>query len=138
MADPAIRFTPWTRWADRATIRLSHLPGVYLLARWEAPPPRQVDPLAAEMIYIGEVHDNSLLNRWQQFHRAAFAGKPGHAGGLAYGEFIGDDGADLHVASFVPEGLTREMRALFIRYIERKLMWEYASHWDAPPICNVK
>ena len=138
MPDPPIHFSPWTQWADRAAIRNSHLPGVYLLARFETPPPRQVEALAAEVVYIGEVHDNSLLGRWQQFHRAAFEGKAGHAGGLAYGDRIGDDGASLYVAAFVPEGLTRAMRALYIRYVERKLVWEYASRWDAPPLCNVK
>jgi hypothetical protein len=137
MPDPAVRFTPWTRWADRAAIQNSHLPGVYLLGRFAAAP-RQVDPQAAEVVYIGEVHDNSLLSRWQQFHRAAFEGKPGHAGGLAYGGLIADDGADLYVAAFVPEGLTRAMRALYIRYVERKLVWEYASRWGAPPLCNIK
>ena len=30
------------------------------------------------------------------------------------------------------------MRALYIRYIERKLIWEYTQRWAAPPLCNIK
>ena len=97
-------------------------------------------PLAAiaALIYIGEVHDNSLQSRWQQFHRAAFAGKPGHAGGLVYHEQLAAPEESLYVAAYVPEGLTRDMRALYIRYVERKLIWEYARRWAAPPLCNIK
>jgi hypothetical protein len=28
------------------------------------------------------------------------------------------------------------MRPLYIRYLERKLVWEWALRWDGPPLCN--
>src|SRR5690242_7853291 len=55
---------------------------------------------------------------------------------VANRDVFGDDGATLYVAAFVPEGLSRELRALYIRYVERKLVWEYARAWGAPPVCN--
>jgi hypothetical protein len=136
MPDPPIRFSPWTAWAAHTTLPNSHLPGVYLLAQFAGAPPRLVDPTAEDVIYIGEIYDNSLQSRWQQFQRAAFEGKPGHSGGLAYRDVFGDAGETLYVAAFVPGGLRRELRALYIRYVERKLVWEYARAWGGPPVCN--
>src|SRR4051812_39897919 len=110
MPDPPIRFSPWTPWPTRQSIPNAHLPGVYLLARFDQPPLRRVDPLDAALVYIGEVSDSSLLGRWQQFQRAAFAGTPGHSAGLIYRDLFGDAGESLCVSAFVPEGLTRELR----------------------------
>jgi hypothetical protein len=42
------------------------------------------------------------------------------------------------VSAFVPEGLSRELRTLFILYVERKLLWDWARKWEAPPICNTR
>jgi len=144
--DPPITFTPWTAWANRNTIKNAHLPGVYLLARFDggdAGPPAQVDPLAEDIVYVGEAADQSLMGRWQQFHRAAFEGKPGHSAGLRYREMFVDDGdsaaeGSLYVSAFVPEGLSREMRLLFIRYVAHKLVWEWARQWGDAPECNVR
>src|SRR5215210_2804136 len=129
--EQVMSFAPWTRWADRNLVKNAHLPGVYLLAHWDAAPPSRVDPLSQEIVYIGETTDQSLMGRWQQFHRAAFEGKPGHSGGMLYHEAFGDDEdkATLYVSAFVPEGLSREMRALYIRYASHKLIWDWARCW---------
>jgi hypothetical protein len=133
---PPVSFTPWTPWHSRNTIRNAHLPGIYLLAHWDAGPPSHVDSQAQAIVYIGETTDQSLLGRWQQFHRAVFDGKPGHRDGLVYRNTFGDEGETLHVSAFVPEGLPREMRALYIRYISHKLIWGWAQRWGSAPICN--
>lgn len=114
----------------------AHLPGVYLLARWEARAPSTVDPTSQQIIYIGEATDQSLMGRWQQFNRAAFVGKPGHSGGMVYRNTFGDEGETLHVAAFVPEGLSREMRVIYIRHVTQQLVWEWARRWQAAPVCN--
>jgi hypothetical protein len=134
--EPKPIFTPWAHWSERGTVRNAHLPGVYLLAHWEHGPPGSIDPQAKMIAYIGEVTDSSLLGRWQQFHRAAFEGKPGHSGGLRYRDIFGDEGEHLYVSAYAPESLSREMRPLYIRYLERKLVWEWALRWDGPPLCN--
>ena len=136
--EPPIRFTPWTHWPERNRAKNAHLPGVYLIARWEVAPPDKVDALAQAIVYVGEITEGSLMGRWQQFARAAFEGKPGHAGGMKYRDIFGDEGDTLYVAAFVPEGLSREMRSLYIRYVERKLVWEWARRWGDAPLCNTK
>ena len=119
------------------------MPGVYLLARFDAGPPAPTEPLSTDIVYIGEAADQSLMGRWQQFHRAAFEGKPGHSAGLRYRELFvdeGDSGAEawLYVAAFVPEGLSRELRLLFIRHVAHRLVWEWARKWGDAPVCNTR
>jgi hypothetical protein len=137
--EPTIAFTPWTAWPDRNLLKNAHLPGVYLLALFDGVPPRDADPLSHDLVYIGATAEGSLMHRWQQFHRAAFEGKPGHSGGLLFHEIYGGDpeyASRLYVSAFVPEGLSREMRTLFILYVERKLLWDWARKWEGLPVCS--
>ena len=134
--EPPVNFSPWMPWEHRNLVPNSHLPGVYLLAQFEAAVPALVDTLANEIVYIGETTDQSLQGRWQQFNRSAFSGKPGHAGGMLYHEFVGDEGQTLYVAAFVPQGLSRELRTVYIRHVAARLIWEWARQWDSAPICN--
>lgn len=134
--EPPVVFSPWTRWAERATIPNAHLPGVYLLALFDPAPPRRVDPLAEEIIYLGEITDNGLLRRWYQFGHSAFDGKPGHSGGLLYREAVGDAGESLFVAAFPVAQVPRDLRPLFIRYLGHKLLWDWARTWGTAPLCN--
>ena len=134
--EPPVRWTAWTPWAGRAQVPHAHLPGVYLLAQFADGPPRLVDPQTREIVYIGEISDGSLAGRWQQFHRAAFAGTPGHTGGLIYHETFGDEGATLYVTAFVPQSLRRDLRALYLRAVAAQLLWAWARRWDGPPVCN--
>ena len=136
--EPAVRFCPWTPWPRRNEITNSHLPGVYLLATWDTEPPAQTDPRSEALIYVGETTEQSLQGRWQQFDRAAFESRPGHTAGLAYRDILADDGESLYVATFVPEGLRRDLRTLFIRYIERRLLWEWARRHGEPPMLNTR
>jgi hypothetical protein len=134
--EPPVVFSPWTRWAERATIPNAHLPGVYLLALFDPAPPRRADPLAEAIIYIGEITDNGLLRRWYQFGHSAFDGKPGHTGGVLYREAIGDAGETLYVAAFPVAHVARNLRPLFIRYLGQKLLWDWARTWGMAPLCN--
>lgn len=136
--DLPILFTPWAPWPHRDLVKNAHLPGVYLLAQRDTAPPPRVDPLSQDIIYIGETTEGSLTGRWQQFHRAAFQGKPGHTAGLIYHDTFPSDETALYVAAFTPEGLTRDLRTLYIRHVTHKLLWEWARRWGSAPICNSK
>ena len=57
-------FTAWTPWEDRDLLRGAGLPGVCLLAHFTRVPQGLADPLAEEIVYIGETCDNSLKRRW--------------------------------------------------------------------------
>jgi hypothetical protein len=134
---PKVVFSRWTRWADRMTVDGIDAPGVYLLAHFKKPPLGNADPQTREVIYIGETCDQSLKKRWRQFHRCAFEGKEGHSGGKTYWKIFADKGGEnLFVAAFPVEELSDEFRPLFIRYVERKAILDYALKWGAVPKCN--
>ena len=135
---PNVIFSPWFHWDERSHMSNINQPGVYLLAHFETPDPGNANPQAKEIIYIGETCTR-LSKRWRQFHRSAFEGKWGHSGGRSYWKTFGkEDRHRLYVASLPIDDVAFEQRALFIRYIERKLILEYALRWGFPPILNKK
>ncbi len=139
--DPEIQLSHWQHWTHRTSIELVRTsPGLYVLAQFsgEAVPIGPADPLAKQVIYIGETCDNSLMGRWQQFAGSAFKGRPGHSGGESYRREIGDQGEGLYVAAMPVKKLDENIRPLFIRYVERKIIWEFAKKWGKAPLCNLK
>ena len=133
-----IVFTSWTRWADRASLKNVRSPGVYILAHFRKVPSGPANPLAKQVIYIGETCSNSLIGRWRQFDRAALQGKHGHSGGITYRDEIGGKGGRLYVAAVRVPNLGESALPYFIRYVERRLIWEFYQKWAAPPRCNRK
>ena len=138
MEQPKITFSSWIQWKDRNSVKDASRPGVYLLANLETAPPGSAEALDERVIYIGETCSNSLIGRWKDFYRSATTGKFGHSGGLTYYRVFKGDASKLFVAAFPVDGLDGEMRSSFIRYVERKLIWEYAQEWGKLPICNRK
>jgi hypothetical protein len=136
-SDPQIVFSAWVRWSECTTLGGIRFPGVYLLAHFRNCPSGAADPRAKQIIYIGETCRN-LIGRWRQFNRSAFRGKRGHSGGRAYRKVFGCGSGRLWVAAFPVIELNEELRPSFIRFAERKLIWEYAMKWGAPPRCNRK
>jgi hypothetical protein len=51
---------------------------------------------------------------------------------------LNDNGDNLYVAAPPVNKLGNQLRPLFIRYVERKLIWEYALEWGVAPKCNRK
>ena len=135
---PEIAFSPWVAWSTRKSLEGAKCAGVYLLALFDTPPIGRADPQARQIIYIGETCNNSLVGRWRQFERSAFQGKYGHSGGKTYRQEFGDQGQTLYVSALSVEKLDEPMRSLFIRYVERRVIWEYACRWGMPPKCNRK
>lgn len=134
---PKIIFSAWTRWADRASVDGIDMPGLYLLAQFKKPPIGDTNLQAQEIIYIGETCKRTLKKRWDNFHRAAFKGKKKiHSGGETYRQEFGDKGSNLFVAAFPVSELDNQLRPLFIRYVERKLILDYALMRGAAPKCN--
>jgi hypothetical protein len=136
----AINFSKWCLWSERHSIENIHMPGVYMLAKFvNKIPPGNADPLCKEIIYIGETC-SSLKTRWYQFQRSAFYQKNGHSGGWSYSYKYQDQGNNLYVSA-LPIPMTAEnekFRALYIRYVERKLIWEYAQKYGEQPKLNKK
>ena len=113
-------------------------PGMYLLAHFRNPPNGRAEPDEQEIIYIGETCDNILWRRWRQFDRAAFGNGEQHGGGITYSQVFSDQGGSLYVAAFPVRGSNRPGHAYFIRYVERKPLWNYVRKWGRAPRCNTK
>lgn len=136
---PKIRFSAWTRWAVRTSLCGINAPGLYLLAKFKKPPTGDTDWQVQEIIYVGETCKMTLKKRWDNFHRAAFKGKKKiHNGGQTYRKEFRDKGGNLFVAASPVNELDNQLRPLFIRHVERKLILDYALIWGRAPKCNKK
>ncbi|MFC1580079.1 hypothetical protein ACFL4N_04135 [Thermodesulfobacteriota bacterium] len=135
-----IGFSRWKQWGDRDSLNEAlNFPGIYLLAhyqRWQSGPAK---PLTSRVVYIGETCKQTLKRRLNQFENSGFSGKPGHSGGRTYWKkFKGKTSAQLFVAVLPVKLINVDIRPYFIRYVERKLIWEYARKYNSPPLCNLK
>lgn len=144
MQAPPVAFSHWIPWKDRKSAPGIGFPGVYALARFpEDAPDGPADPFVNAVVYIGETC-KSLKERWYQFERSAFEGKFGHSGGATYREIhwteieAGDRGNCLYVSAFPVSGIEPAARDTFIRFVERKLLWEYYCRHNGLPECNHK
>ena len=107
-----------------------------MLAKFPAGAPNgQADPLAEKIVYFGETCA-SLKARWRQFQRSAFEDGSDHSGGETYRRLFPNQVQDLYVAARPVRTPDSPIRRVFIRYIERKLLWEYTQRWQRPPVCN--
>jgi hypothetical protein len=136
MKVPNVTFSHWTKWDEHTSLNGGQFPGVYLLAHFVVTPVGKAKPQAKQIVYIGETCNNSLIGRLRQFNRSAFQGKSGHSGGSTYRQAFGCLGSNLYVAVFPVKGLNKELCSLFIRYVERKLIWEFGRKWGDAPKCN--
>ena len=82
---PAFQFSEWMRWADCSRHDGINQPGVYLLGKFDSPPPT-ISCLDKNVIYVGETVDQSLEKRLNQFSRSAFSRKYGHSGGWTFSD----------------------------------------------------
>jgi hypothetical protein len=136
---PSVEFSNWFRWNERRKIENSDKHGVYLLGKFAATVPLgRADPLDAAVIYFGETCSQSLRERWNQFDRSAFQGKSGHSGGKSYAKVYGDNGSDLYVAALPVTIENEDLRRAFIRFVERKVILDFAVKWKKLPECNRK
>jgi len=138
----SLTFEPWLHWDNRAETPNHDRPGVYVLARFDETPCTEVDPTAAEIIYIGETCSQTLADRWYQFGRSAFQQKSGHSGGWTFAATYCDNRvmpppAWLYVAA-LPVALDEPHASAFIRYAERRLIWEFVQRHGIMTPCNSK
>ena len=139
-SDPALRrlpFSRWTTWVQRHEIDLADAPGVYLLGRFDRPPPPEVNPLDQRVLYIGETAQQSLRRRWYQFERSAFQGKSGHSGGRTYRRHVAKSPRRLYVSA-LPVTIEDPAASAYIRAVERLLIWAHVARYDTFPRCNRK
>ena len=161
----SISFTPWASWAHRNSLDDKDRSGVYLIGRFEQPPPAgPADPLEKNIVYIGESAEGRFQSRWRAFARSAFGVGGKHRGGRRYREKFGGDSSVLYVSALSCEGLMKallgidtcslldidadhaklgmkeealpEINSPLAKYMERRLILLYSlAHGHMPP-CN--
>jgi len=135
----SIDFTVWTPWDERRHLAWANDQGVYLLAHFpaETVPVGPANPLDPHLVYIGETHSQTFIQRWRQFALAADNGNGNHAGGRTYHNRFGEIQDTLHVACFSPPKMESiRCRSFFIRYVEAKLVWDFAQKHAPDYLCN--
>jgi hypothetical protein len=139
LSDPEIRFSSWVTWEQRGVFAQLTIPGVYLLAHLATTLTGPADPLTREIVYVGET--GALHTRLGQFNTVALAGHGNHSGARAYyKEFKFRPplkGLSVAVLPMALDGAWNHRQGTaFRKYIERKLIWQYAAKWGDMPICN--
>ena len=140
MQAPEIIFSEWYAWDDVKSIPCGHLPGLYIIARFDEKPKGLAQPLSQELIYIGETHGNSqnISKRLTKFFKASQIGEMihKHSGGNRFNRVLGNDITNMYAAGFAPILDKKQFLNPFIFYTERKLIWEYIVEWGSIPVCN--
>jgi hypothetical protein len=89
------------------------------------------------IIYIGETTKRTLCWRWNKFDKAAFSNGKGHSGGSTYKRTYKNDKREkLFVSASADNSKGEETGTVYIKYLERKLIWEYAKNNGKVPRCN--
>lgn len=134
---PPITFSKWVQWGNRTDIEGVDLPGVYILAKFKDVPKGNANITDSNIVYVGETCNQKLKQRLYQFNNSAFRNKDGHSGGWSYESAFGDKGKDLYVAA-LPVDLPKNLQHLFIRYVERKIILDFAMKYGKQPKLNKK
>jgi len=135
---PKIQFSKWYKWSEQKSIENIDAPGMYLLAKFKDVPVGNADVLDKNIIYIGETCNRTIKRRLYEFNNSAFRSKDGHSGGWTYNETFKNKGDDLYVAALPVPNLPENIRHSFIRFVERKLILDYAVKYGSQPQLNRK
>ena len=139
MQYPEIQFSEWYRFEDRNKIASDlKLKGVYILGKFSFVLKNKADPLDEHIIYIGQT-TRSLGERLKMFERCARYNSDGHSGGKEYYRQLtqkGDNLDDLYVAIFTVNIEHPIYRDTFIKYIERKVIFDFVNKRGKKPRIN--
>jgi len=132
-----MKFSKWFHWKEREEFIDKDHPGIYILSKSDVTPRGKANPLDERIIYFGETI-RPLWKRWDEFEASAFYEDSGHSGGWSYLERFGDKGRDLYVSAWSAKNLDEIKMPWFIRYYERKLIWEYIEEYGTGFLLNKK
>jgi len=131
-----VGFSPWVNWEARAEVNGRKHPGVYFIARSKNEP-KDFRVNNDSIIYIGETTGQTLGDRLRQFNTSAFSVKPGHSGGNTFRETMSHDtDASMLWVSACPVEMGEAYTSAYIKYLERRLIWEYVCTYGCLPPCN--
>ena len=146
-------FSEWYSWPNRYEAPHIKLPGVYLLARFlDSPPAGQADPSCSDIVVIGETR-RPLWDRLRDFDKAAFGGGGPHGVGIRYRRRQYLNALEALYVAILPSSpldwgywvsKSNEVKAkgqlngAWIKFIERKLLLDYAILYGKLPDCNAE
>lgn len=140
-------FYPWVNLTQKQDMNnYSHESGVYMIAQ-SAVYPGDSEISNKAIIYIGETTSQKLIRRINQFAVSAFNEKAGHSGGNTfrnkYMKVI--DGERVHTVpqhhiwiSVCPIAPNNSYTSTYIKYLERKLLWDFSLTHGKLPELNKK
>ena len=134
-------FSKWIKFDDLSELENVGLPGIYLLGHIDGDSKYPAKPDSPNVVYIGETTGQSLRTRINQFSRSAFQRKNGHSGGWTYsdkflnGIAVIETPSNLYV-SVMPVQLSSIESKAYIKYVERRAIWEYVKANGVYPVCN--
>ena len=133
-----IGFSPWVNWESRTEVIGRKQPGVYFIARSKKEP-EDFRVNNGSIIYIGETTSQTLGDRLRQFNTSAFNMKPGHSGGNTFRATMSHDtDASMLWVSACPVEMGEVYTSAYIKYLERRLIWEYVCTYGCLPPCNTQ
>lgn len=131
-----VGFSPWLNWENRAGLAGGQHPGVYFIASSKKEP-EDFRVNNENIIYIGETTSQTLRGRLRQFNTSAFNIKPGHSGGNTFRENLSHcTDASMLWVSACPVQMGEIYTSAYIKYLERRLIWEYVCTYGVLPPCN--
>lgn len=129
-------FHRWVNMTSRGDIQGKNFPGVYMIAKSKSEP-SDYRANNGSIIYIGETTGQTLGDRIRQFSVSAYAEKPGHSGGNTFRTRLATDTPEKMLwVSVCPVDMGEAYTSAFIKYLERRLIWEYVSAYGERPECN--
>ena len=136
---PEIKFSSWYEWNDREHIPNMDKWWVYIIAKFDVlPDGENANYIDENIIYMWETCGQTLRKRLIQFNNSAFLSKDGHSGWWSYNSAYWDIGDNLYVAICPVFDLPEYFIPLYIRYIERKIMLDYAIKHNKATKLNKK
>ncbi|MCF6283332.1 MAG: hypothetical protein L3J28_14205 [Candidatus Polarisedimenticolaceae bacterium] len=133
-----VGFSEWVNFTERKNLQGSSLPGVYMVSCGKIQP-KDFRVNNENIIYIGETTEQTIGERLGQFNRSAFKGRPGHSGGNTFRESYSKGIKENHLwISACPVDMGEVYTSAYIKYLERRLIWEYVCTYGELPPCNSK
>lgn len=135
-------FSKWIPLKNRVELKTGFLPGVYIVG-YNVQAMGRLNEFSEKVVYIGETVSQSISKRLYQFEHS-LKGKSAHSGGYnLFEQGYRPESLSVSIRSFtLPSGVDPEkakaQRSALIRFLERKLLYEYVTERGCFPIGNSK
>jgi hypothetical protein len=104
---------------------------------WNTQAQWRSSPSSWRGIYIGETTGQTLDERIRQFIVSADTVKPGHSGGNSFRTMLSaGTPKNMLLGSACPVEMGEVYTSAYIKYLERRLLWEHVATYGERTACN--